>query len=62
MIYRTRNPKGDDVVFYMPYVKITPNGDYALKGDEWQAIPLSLEILRPTIGEAIYRDGMPVYA
>ena len=24
MIYRTRNPKGDDVVFFMPYVKITP--------------------------------------
>ncbi len=62
MIYRTRNPKGDDVVFFMPYVKITPNGDYALKGDEWQTIPLSLEILKPATGEAIYRDGTPVYA
>lgn len=61
MIYRTRNPKGDDVVFFMPYVKITPNGDYALKGDEWQTIPLSLEILKPTTGEAIYRDGTPAY-
>ena len=63
MIYRSFNPKGDDVVFYMPYVKITPNGDYALKGDEWQTIPLSLEILKPTGGqEAIYRDGVPAYA
>jgi len=63
MIYRSFNPKGDNVVFYMPYVKITPNGDYALKGDEWQTIPLSLEILKPTGGqEAIYRDGVPVYA
>jgi len=62
MVYRTRNPKGDDVVFSMPYVKITPNGDYALKGDEWQSIPLSLEILKPPVGEAIYRDGMPAYA
>ena len=61
MIYRTRNPKGDDVVFFMPYVKITPNGDYALKGDEWQTIPLSLEILKPTTGEAFYRDGTPAY-
>lgn len=61
MIYRTRNPKGDDVVFFMPYVKITPNGDYALKGDEWQTIPLSLEILKPSTGEAIYRDGTPAY-
>ena len=62
MMYVTRNPKGADVVFYMPYVKITPNGDYALKGDEWQTIPLSLEILKPSSGEAIYRDGVPAYS
>lgn len=59
MMYVTKNPKGTDAVFYMPYVKITPNGDYALKGDEWQQIPLALEILKPTVGEAIYRDGTP---
>ena len=62
MMYVTKNPKGDDAVFYLPYVKITPNGDYALKGDEWQQIPLSLEVLKPTGQEAIYRDGTPVYA
>lgn len=61
MIYRTKNPKGTDSVYYMPYVKVTPNGDYALKGDEWQTIPLSLEILKPTTGEAIYLDGVPAY-
>lgn len=59
MMYVTKNPKGTDAVFYMPYVKIAPNGDYALKGDEWQQIPLSLEVLKPTVGEAIYRDGKP---
>lgn len=62
MIYRTANPKGDDCTFYFPYVKISPNGDYALKGDEWQSIPMSLEILKPTGQEAIYRDGDPVYS
>lgn len=61
MMYVTKNPKGTDCVFYMPYIKITPNGDYALKGDEWQTIPLSLEILKPSTGEAIYRDGKPAY-
>lgn len=60
MMYITKNPKGTDAVFYLPYVKITPNGDYALKGDEWQQIPLSLEVLKPTNQEAIYRDGNPV--
>lgn len=60
--YITKNPKGPDVHFFMPYIKLTPNGDFALKGDEWQQLPLSLEILKPDAGEAIYRDGKPVYA
>lgn len=62
MMYITKNPKGADAVFFMPYVKITPNGDYALKGDEWQQIPLALEVLKPDVGEAIYRDGTPTLA
>lgn len=62
MIYRTVNPKGEDCTFYFPYVKISPNGDYALKGDEWQQIPMSLEVLKLTGKEAIYRDGDPVYS
>lgn len=62
MIYRTVNPKGEDCTFYFPYVKISPNGDYALKGDEWQQIPMSLEVLKLSSREAIYRDGDPVYS
>lgn len=62
LMYVTKNPKGTDCVYYMPYCKITPNGDYALKGDEWQQIPLSLEILKLEGSEAIYRDGTPAYA
>lgn len=63
MIYRSFNPKGDNAVFYLPYVKITPNGDYALKGDEWQQIPMSIEVLKSSATvEAIYRDGIPVYS
>jgi hypothetical protein len=61
MMYITKNPKGANATFVMPYIKVTPNGDYALKGDEWQSIPLSLEVLKPATGEAIYRDGVPVY-
>jgi len=62
MMYITKNPKGPDSIYYLPYTKITPNGDYALKGDEWQTIPLSLEILKLPDSEAIYRDGVPAYA
>lgn len=62
IIYVTKNPKGANCTFFFPYVKLTPNGDYALKGDEWQSIPLALEILKTPTAEAIYRDGTPVYA
>lgn len=62
LMYVTKNPKGADATFYMPSIKITPNGDYALKGDDWQQIPLSLEVLKPEGAEAIYRDGKPVYS
>lgn len=55
--YIAQNPKGKDFDYFMPWVKITPNGDYALKGDEWQTIPFSIEILKKPGLEAIYCDG-----
>lgn len=61
MMYETRNPKGAQSMFYMPWIKVMPNGDYALKGDEWQQIPLQFEILKPDATQAIYQDGLPVY-
>lgn len=62
MQYIANNPKGTNYNYYLPYVKITPNGDYALKGDTWQTIPFNLEILKiDTAREAIYMDGVPAY-
>lgn len=60
--FETRNARGKDSVIYMPLVKISPNGDYNLKGDEWQQIPMSVKVLRKEGSSAIYRDGIPVYA
>ena len=54
MQYLANNPKGKNRDVFMPNVTITPNGDLPLKGDEWQQIPFSLEVLKPTTGEAIY--------
>ena len=62
MRYIAFNPKGLNFDYYLPYVKITPNGDYALKGDEWQQIPFTIEALKPANGEAIYMDGRPKFA
>jgi hypothetical protein len=60
--YTSFNPKGKQFDYYMGYVQITPNGDYSLKGDEWQQIPFNLQILKPNNGmAAIIMDGRPVY-
>ncbi|MDO5646302.1 hypothetical protein [Paracoccus sp. (in: a-proteobacteria)] len=50
------NPVGKNVDYYMPHVKLSPNGDYALKGDEWQQMPFTVEIMKPENMEALYAD------
>lgn len=56
------NPNGEDFDYYMPYCKLSPNGDYGLKSDEWQQIPLSVEVLKRSDRPAILADGRPVFA
>lgn len=58
--YISYNPAGTQFQWYMPNVKLSPNGDYALKGDEWQQIPFNVEIIKPSDKEAIYIDGEPL--
>jgi hypothetical protein len=55
--YVADNPEGDDIDYLMPYVRLSPNGDYALKGDDWLALALSVEILKLSNRERIYMDG-----
>lgn len=57
--YIAHNPVGEQFDWLMPYVKLSPNGDYNLKGEEWQTIPFSIEILKKAGLEAIYIDGRP---
>src|SRR5690606_28947229 len=60
--YTAYNPKGTNIDWYFPWVSISPNGDFAMKGDEWQTIPFTLEFLKPTGKEAIYANGRPLIA
>lgn len=53
------NPAGSQFDYYMPRVKLTPNGDFDLKGDEWQVMSFNVEILKKGALEAIYIDGRP---
>lgn len=59
MRYVAYNPAGAQIDYYMPWVKITPSGDFQLKGDDWQQLPFNLEILKKTGYESIYMDGRP---
>lgn len=40
------NPVGKQRHYYWPYVKLSANGDYALKGDEWQQMSFTAEVLK----------------
>lgn len=54
------NPKGALLDYYFPYVRLSPNGEYALKGDEWQTIGFNLDIQKLSDSvESIYVDGRP---
>lgn len=60
--YLESNAEGPDKVIFMESVNLSPNGDFALKGDELQQIPFTMEILKPAVNAAIIVDGVPVYA
>lgn len=59
--YLADNPDGEDNDFYMPYVKLSANGDFNLIADDWVQLPLNVEILEDTAYNraAIYLDGQP---
>lgn len=40
------NAVGANKNVYVPYCKLSPNGDYNLKGDDWQQVQFTLEALR----------------
>jgi hypothetical protein len=54
------NPTGANRDFFLPYVKLAPDGDYNLKGDEWQTMGFTMEILKKASNvDALYIDGQP---
>jgi hypothetical protein len=51
------NPIGGQRDYLWPLVKITPNGDFALKGDDWQTLPFNFEVLQLNgATERVYTD------
>lgn len=49
------NPEGENMSYFFPKVSISPDGDYALKGDDWQQIGFTAEVLvRDCNTQAVY--------
>lgn len=56
--YIAYNPEGEQIDYFMPSVTLSPNGDFALKSDEWQVIPFNIDVVkRDADTAAIYGDG-----
>lgn len=53
----SQNPEGDKKDVFVPWVKLRPNGDFALKGDDWLKIQFNIDIQRKAPLEAVYVDG-----
>lgn len=55
LFFEATNPKGTLLDHFWPYVKISPNGDFALKsGDDWMSIPFNVEFLKKDGRESVY--------
>lgn len=60
MRFIATNPVGTKRDGFFPYVKIAPDGDYSLKGEDWQNMSFSLDILKlNTVTERVYWSTRP---
>ena len=56
------NPTGPRRDYYWPYVQLRADGDFAMKGDEWQQLSFAFDILKRDGYASEYIDGRPTVA
>lgn len=60
MLYISNNPKGEKFDYYWPYVSLKPDGDFQLKGEDWQKVGFGFEALKlDDSTEVVYINGRP---
>lgn len=61
--FKSFNPSGPNYDYVMPYVKLTPNGDFNLITEQdWLTIPLSISVLTKGNLSKLYIDGRTLVA
>jgi hypothetical protein len=60
LMFVAYNPEGENKNYLLSDVKLSPNGDYAIKSDnDWSKMDFKVSVNTPTTGAAIYCDGAP---
>lgn len=57
--FLTENVEGTDENWYGPKVTLTSDGEVDLLGDEFESIDFNIEFEQPSVGEALYINGVP---
>ena len=60
MRFISHNQEGHDRDYFLPWVKLTPSGDFSLKGDDWMTITYTIGIQKKGSLERVYVDGRPL--
>lgn len=60
LFFQAFNARGPQTDYMMPWVKFTPNGDFALKGDDWLSLPFNVKVLKKGALAPVYADGQAV--
>ena len=60
LFFKSFNAKGAKFDYFFPKVTLAPDGDFALKGDDWQQLGFTFEALKlDDETEVIYVNGRP---
>lgn len=60
MLFKSYNAEGENIDYFLPYVEISPNGEYSLISENaLQTLPLTVDVQTKGNLAAVYLDGEP---
>jgi hypothetical protein len=59
LLFISDNPVGANIDYLLRETRISPNGEFNVKADEWQTMPFNVAVSTPLDGHAVLADGQP---